>query len=193
MRRTIVALGMFIALGFGATVEAKERLEEMAKVRPVDKKVQVYLAEGLGDVAIRVENLDGQRVFSTRMQVNEVTKLPLNLQNLPDGEYLVKIRSANQEIVERVELGKRPMNNFSFLSAKAVLETPFALVLDMVVENEEPLKVTVKDFEGREFDSEFVTRAGRFQKRVVTANQAKATDFYFEIKDSNGNVKNIYY
>ncbi|EIM73806.1 hypothetical protein A3SI_17222 [Nitritalea halalkaliphila LW7] len=165
---------MFIALGFGATVEAKERLEEMAKVRPVNKKVQVYLAEGLGDVAIRVENLEGQRVFSTRMKVDEVTKLPLNLENLPDGEYLVKIRSANQEIVERVELGQRQMRNFTFLTAKAVLESPFSLVLDMVVEDEEPLKVTVRDFEGREVDSEFVSRPGRFQKRVITANQAKA-------------------
>ncbi|MBN7813462.1 T9SS type A sorting domain-containing protein [Algoriphagus sp. H41] len=109
--KSLFTVALASALSFGAfTANASEDLRELSAVNTNYKKVNITLKEGVGNAKISILTTDGKYLSSRKVNVrNENLLVPYDLENLPAGEYQVKIVTNDEAVTYTVETKNQPI------------------------------------------------------------------------------------
>ncbi|MEN2284400.1 hypothetical protein AAGF08_19805, partial [Algoriphagus sp. SE2] len=90
--KTLFTLAMASALSFSALANADDDLKALSDVNSNFKKINVLLKEGVGDAKIVLLNENGKQLHRRKVHVKgDDLMIPYNLEDMPCGEYQVKI------------------------------------------------------------------------------------------------------
>ncbi|EAZ83198.1 T9SS type A sorting domain-containing protein [Algoriphagus machipongonensis] len=194
--KSLFTLALAGALSFSAiAANASEDLKELSTVNSKYQKVNVTLKEGLGSAKISILSKDGKSLSSRKVIVkNENLMVPYDLENLPTGEYLVKIVSDDEEVTYTVETEKAPIasDDLPLMAYGSVLDNQ-SVRLAVVGLLEPGVEVKVFNSEsGKMIYEEQINQEEGFTKNF-TFKGVDTDDIYMEVTDVKGRVKTLFF
>lgn len=193
--KTLFTLAMAGALSFSALANADEDLKALSDVNSNFKKINVLLKEGVGDAKIVLLNEDGKKLHQRKVHVKgDDLMVPYNLDDLPCGEYQIRISTEDEEVVYTVETKERPIPASEYpLMAYGKLIDDNTVNLAVIGLFEPGVDVKVKTEKGgRIIHEEFIDQPEGF-KKDFTFEGIDPEDIYLEITDALGRSRIIHF
>ncbi|MBN3518903.1 hypothetical protein JYB62_02725 [Algoriphagus lutimaris] len=193
--KTLFTLAMAGALSFSALANADDDLRELSDVNSKFKKINVLLKEGVGDAKIAIIDMNGHKLHQRKVHVkNDDLMVPYNLDELPCGEYQVRISTDDEEVVYTVETKERPIPTEELpLMAYGKLLDDDTINLAVIGLTEPGVEVKVKtEKEGSVIFEEYIDQAEGF-KKDFTFNGIDPKDIYLELTDALGRTRIIHF
>jgi hypothetical protein len=193
--KTLFTLAMAGALSFSALANADEDLKALSDVNSKFKKINVLLKEGVGDAKIVLLNEDGKKLHQRKVHVKgDDLMVPYNLDDLPCGEYQIRISTEDEEVVYTVETKERPIPASEYpLMAYGKLINDNTVNLAVIGLFEPGVDVKVKTEKGgRIIHEEFIDQPEGF-KKDFTFEGIDPEDIYLEITDALGRSRIIHF
>lgn len=194
--KTLLTVALASALSFSSLVaNASEDLKALSTVNSNYKKINVTLTEGLGKATISILDSDGKSLSSRNVRVKgEDLMVPYDLQNLPAGEYQVKISTNEEEVTYKVETTDIPMPASAMpLMASGKLIDNNTVNLSVIGLNEPGVDVEViSSVSGDVIYSEHIDQKEGFRKDY-SFSKVNAKDIHLKATDSQGRSKTLYF
>ncbi len=194
--KTLLTVALASALSFSSFIaNASEDLKALSTVNSNFKKISVTLNEGVGKAKISILTPDGKSLSSRKVNVkNENLMLPYDMNNMPAGEYLVKIVTDQEEVTYTVKTTEKP------LPASALPLVAFGKLVDnntvtlTVVGLQKPgIDVKIYSVESGEIlFNDHIVQAEGF-KKDYTFSKVKASDIYMKVIDTQGRSKTLFF
>lgn len=193
--KTLLTLALAASLGVASYANtSNENISEMSSVRAKDKKIAVNLAEGMGKVKVSVLDGKGKHLHHVNLNIKNSTKLPIDLSEMPSGEYFVVIENGpknpvQEKIVYSVETTDAPAAYPLMAYGKVIDSDSFRL---SVIGLDEPgVNVEVLDSRGRTIFEESITQPEAFTK-VYHLKNLTVGEVSLRVTDAKGRTKNLY-
>jgi hypothetical protein len=194
--KTLFTFALAGALSFSSlAASAAEDLMALSNVKANFKKVNVLLKGGVGDAKVSLYDMSGKKLHQKKVNVGEGDIiLPYNLNDLPCGDYQVKITTAEEEVVYTVATFDKPQpaEEFPLMAyGKIVDESTLSLV---VIGLDEPgVLVEIRSQEtNKSIHREEIAEPEGFRKNYKLKG-VSPEDVYLYLKDSKGRSKSIYF
>lgn len=194
--KTLLTVALASALSFSSFIaNASEDLKALSTVNSNFKKISVTLNEGVGKAKISILTPDGKSLSSRKVNVkNENLMLPYDMNNMPAGEYLVRIVTDQEEVTYTVKTTEKP------LPASALPLVAFGKLVDnntvtlTVVGLQKPgIDVKIYSVESGEIlFNDHIVQAEGF-KKDYTFSKLKASDIYMKVIDTQGRSKTLFF
>lgn len=194
--KTLFTVALAGALSFGSFVaNASEDLRALSAVNSNFKKINVTLNEGVGNAKITILTPAGKSLNSRTIRVkNENIMIPYDMNNLPAGEYQVKIATEDEEVIYKVETKERPIASADLplmAYGKALDENTLKLTVVGLLEPGVEVKV-FSSGSGKLIYQEEIDQPEGFSKNY-SFDGAKSSDVYMEVKDVKGRSKTLFF
>ncbi|MBB6328025.1 hypothetical protein FHS59_003668 [Algoriphagus iocasae] len=193
--KTLFTLALAGALSFSALASADEDLRALSDVNSNYKKINVLLREGVGDAKIVLLNEDGHKLHQRKVHVKgDDIMVPYNLDDLPCGEYQIRISTEDEEVVYTVETKEKPIAASDMpLMAYGKLLDDNTINLTVIGLLEPGVDVKVKTEKGgRVVHEEFIDQPEGF-KKAFSFNGIDPEDIYLELTDAIGRTRIIHF
>ncbi|TDQ19167.1 hypothetical protein DFQ04_0984 [Algoriphagus boseongensis] len=184
------ALSISSLAAFGA-----DDLRANSDVKANFKKVNVLLKEGVGDAKVAIYDPNGKRLHQQKVHVEgQDVIIPYNLTELPCGEYRVEILTDEEKVEYTVATFEKPAQPIQApLVAYGKQISPNTVNLTVIGLEEPGVEVTIKYANSNKIiTSEEINQPEGFQKNYQLKG-VSPEDVYFELKDSKGRVKTIFF
>ncbi len=194
--KTLFTFALAGALSLSSlAASAADDLLALSSAQAKFKKINVLLKEGVGEAKVAIYDPSGKKLHQRKIKVNhEQLILPYNLDDLPVGEYRVKISTEAENVEYKVT---------TFDPAPAPEALPlvaFGKALD-----EETVRITVigltepgvnieirDEVSNKLIFSESIDQEEGFRKNYALRG-VEAKDIYVKVTDSKGRIKNLYF
>jgi hypothetical protein len=192
--KTLLTLALAATLGVSSYANASNE-KALAEVRAKDNKVSVTLREGAGKVRLAILDTDGKKLHQQTLHVKNDLRVPYDLSELPEGEYMVMIESnVNQPFSEKevftVETKSAPKALPLMAYGKIIDDESIKLT---VIGLEEPgVKVQITDSNGNSLYVDKIDEPEAFT-RVYNFKNIDLKDVFVKVTDKKGRVKNLYF
>ncbi|MDR7130640.1 uncharacterized protein (DUF2141 family) [Algoriphagus sp. 4150] len=194
--KTLFTVALAGALSLSSLVaNASEDLRALSTVNSTHKKVNVMLNEGVGNAKISILDQDGKVLSNRKVRVkDENLMVPYNMDNLPAGEYQVKIVTDLEEVTYKVTTSDAPIPAAALpLMAYGKTVNENTVGLTVVGLTEPGVKVEAYSAKsGKVIYSEYVDQAEGF-KKDYSFNNMKSNDIYLKVIDSQGRSKTLFF
>lgn len=193
--KTLFTLAMASALSFSALANADDDLRALSDVNSNFKKINVLLKEGVGNARIAILDMEGHKLHQRKVHVkNDDLMVPYNLDDLPCGEYQVRISTDEEEVVYTVETKEKPVSIKDLpLMAYGKLIDDKTVSLAVIGLTEPGVEVKVKTEKGgRVLFEEYIDQPEGFKKNY-SFNGIDAEEIYMELTDSFGRSRVIHF
>lgn len=193
--KTLFTLAMAGALSFSALASADDDLKALSDVNSNFKKINVLLKEGVGDAKIVLLDEDGHKLHQRKVHVKgDDLMVPYNLDDMPCGEYQIKISTDEEEVIYTVETKERPITASELpLMAYGKLIDDNTINLAVIGLFEPGVDVKIKTEKGgRVIHEEFIDQPEGF-KKDFSFNGINPEEIYFEITDAIGRTRIIHF
>ncbi|NVJ87300.1 MAG: hypothetical protein HWE15_13400 [Algoriphagus sp.] len=174
---------------------SNEDLLDNTDARAKFKKVNVLLKEGIGKTKVAILNEDGKILHQRKVKVgDEKVLIPYDLNNMPCGEYQVKISTEEDEVIYTVEtFDKRlEMDEYPLMAYGKIVDDETVNIA--VIGLSEPgvdIKVRYAD-SNKLIHAETINHPDGFRKDFKLKG-VSPDEVYFEITDNLGRTKNLYF
>ncbi|WP_296700841.1 hypothetical protein [Algoriphagus sp.] len=193
--KTLFTLAMASVLSFSALANADDDLMALSDVNSNFKKINVLLKEGVGNAKIVILDEDGKKLHQRKVHVKgDDLMVPYNLDDLPCGEYQVKISTEDEEVVYTVETKERPIAPADLpLMAYGKLIDDNSINLTVIGLLEPGVDVKVKTEKGgRVIHEEFIDQPEGF-KKDFSFKGINPEEVYLELTDAIGRTRIIHF
>ncbi len=192
MKKYITAFALVASLGFASfSFAANENLAALSEVKSANNKVKVTLKEGLGKVKVAILDTKGKMLHRQTIHVKNGVILPIDLSNLPVGEYHVMIENTKDgdRTFTTVET-TTPKSAYPLMAyRKQIDDNSFKLT---VIGLDQPgVKVDILDRQGKKIYAESINESGAFTK-VYHLSNLKNEDVFIKVVDSQGRSKTLF-
>ena len=194
--KTLLTVALASALSFSSLVaNASEDLKASSTVNSNYKKINVTLNEGLGKATISILDSNGKSLSSRKVRVKgEDLMVPYDLNNLPAGEYQVKIVTNEEEVTYTVETTEKPtpISSMPLMASGKLIDTN-TVNLSVIGLNEPGVDVEVVSNEsGEVIYQEHIAQEEGF-KKDYSFSKINAKDIHLKVTDSQGRSKTLYF
>lgn len=190
---SLVAAGLLASTSIANA--SNEDLKELANVVAKDQKVSLHLDEKSGPVKVALLDQNGKVLSKTKVRDYEKSViLPYNLENLPEGNYSLKVSSEDEEMVydfvsKKSEL--QPVAPSMMAYGKEIGKN--ALRVTVIGLDSPGVEVTIREkFSNKLLHSETVSQAQGFTK-VYKFENIDTSDIMVEVKNNKGTMKSLYF
>jgi len=189
---TFALAGLLATSSFAAN--ENEDLMALSSVNARFQKVNVLLRDGIGKAKIAIMDENGKMLHQRKVKVEKDVMVPYNLDHLPVGEYQVLISTDDEEVVYTVETSERAPEAVSLpLMAYGKLIDDNTVNLAVIGLTEPGVDVKIKmERGGKILFEERIEQAEGFRKNYIL-NGVDPSEVYFELKDSKGRTRSIYF
>ncbi|MEN2284118.1 hypothetical protein AAGF08_18385, partial [Algoriphagus sp. SE2] len=194
--KTLFTIAMASALSFSALASnSNEDLRDLSTVNSKFKKINVTLKEGVGNAKITIMNEDGKNLNQRKVHVkNESLVVPYDMNNLPVGEYQVKIVTEEEEVVYTVETSNQPIpvEDLPLMAyGKVVDENTVNLAVIGLSEPGVEVKI-YSSTSGKVIFEENIDQAKGF-KKDYSFKGMDSEDIYMQVSDKLGRTRTIFF
>ncbi|WP_296700844.1 T9SS type A sorting domain-containing protein [Algoriphagus sp.] len=192
--KTLLALAIASTISFSA-LAADEDLRELSGVSSSFQKINVTLKSEVGNAKISILDQNGKNLSNRKVHMkNTDVVVPFNLSGLPEGEYLVKIATEEEEVIYSVETNERPIpvEDLPLMAyGKAIDENTVNLA---VIGLTQPgVKVEIHSSEsGKLIYEEYIDQPDAF-KKDFSLKGVNCEDIYMELTDSIGRKRVLFF
>lgn len=194
--KTLFTLALAGALSFSSlAASAADDLMALSNVKANFKKVNVLLKGGVGEAKVSLYDMSGRKLHQKKVNVGEGDMiLPYNLNDLPCGDYKVRISTDEEEVTYTVATFEKPV------PAEELPLVAYGKVLDddtlslIVVGLDEPgVQVEIRSHEtNKSIHQEEINQPEGFRKNYKLKG-VSPEDVYIYLKGSNGRTKSIFF
>lgn len=194
--KTLFSLSLAATLFLSSIASyASEDLKALSTVNSTFKKVRVTLKEGVGTAKISILNQDGKSLNKRKVNVkDESVVIPYDLNDLPAGEYQVRIETDLEEVTYTVNTTNKPVdvNSLPLMAyGKTIDENTVNLLV--VGLNEPGVQVQIISIRNDEvIFEEHIDQLDGF-KKDYSFNGVKSDEIYFKLEDSTGRSKTLFF
>lgn len=194
--KTLFAVALATSLSFSAFAsDAREDLRTLSTVKTNYKMINVTLKEGVGNAKIEILDEEGHKLSQRNVTVkDESLMVPYNLEQLPDGEYRVKIVTDMEEVTYSVYTVGKPLPVDRLpLSAygKAIDKNTMRLTVIGLLEPGVNVQVFTSNT-GALIYEEDISQAEGFTKNFKFEGM-NLDDIYMIVKDAKGRSKKLFF
>lgn len=194
--KTLFTLALASTLSLSTlAANASEDLKALSSVNSNHKKISVTLTEGLGNAKISIMDMDGKNLSSRNVRVkNEDLIVPYDLEDLPAGEYQVKIVTDTEEVIYTVETTEQPIAASDLplmASGKVVDENTVNLSVFGLAEPGVDVAVHSVKTDDLLY-SDHIDQAEGFKKNY-SFSKLNAGDIYLKVTDAQGRSKTLFF
>ncbi|MFC5623378.1 hypothetical protein [Algoriphagus winogradskyi] len=194
--KTLFTVALASTLSFGSFVaNASEDLRALSAVNSNYKKINVTLNEGVGKAKITILSTDGKVLNNRNVRVKgENLMVPYNMENMPAGDYQVKIVTEEEEVTYTVETFEKPTPDSALpLMASGKLIDNNTVSLSVFGLNEPGVEVEIISSEsGKVIYTEQISQEEGF-KKDYSFSKFNAKDVHVRVTDSKGRSKTLYF
>jgi hypothetical protein len=189
---TFALAGLLATSSFAA--HENEDLMALSSVSSNYQKVNVHLKDGVGKAKISIMDKNGKLLHQRKVKVQENLLVPYNLNNLPAGEYKVRISTEDDEVVYTVETTERAPEKISYpLMAYGKLVNDDTINLAVIGLSEPGVDVAIRmEKGGKIIHQEKIDQAEGFRKDFILKG-VSPSEVYFELKDAQGRTRVIHF
>lgn len=190
--KTLLATAICALLSVGIAQASEDELKALTSITSQDQRVKVSLREGTGKVSISILDSNGRYLYQKRVKADTDVKLPFNLSQLPEGEYQIKIRRADnpEEKLIHTIINKAPAPLTNPLVAFGKIEDNNSIRLTVVGLDEPGVTVRIDDAFGRKIHQEFVEHPEAFS-RIYHLRNVETSGLTISLRDTTGRSKTI--
>ncbi|WP_296700843.1 DUF3244 domain-containing protein [Algoriphagus sp.] len=194
--KTLFTIAMASALSFSALASnANEDLKDLSTVNSNFKKINVTLKEGVGNAKITIMNEDGKNLNQRKVHVkDESIVVPYDLNNLPVGEYQVKIVTDEEEVIYTVNTSNKPIptEDLPLMAYGKVLDKN-TVKLSVIGLTEPGVEVKIlSSASGKVIYSENIDQPEGFMKDYSFKGM-NSEDIYIQVTDNLGRTRTIFF
>lgn len=194
--KTLLTVALASALSFSSFIaNASEDLKALSTVNSNYKKISVTLNEGVGKAKISILTPEGKSLSSRKVNVkNEMVMLPYDMNNMPAGEYLVKIVTDEEEVTYTVETNEKPIP-FEALPLAAYGKVIDGNTVNLTVLGIQEPGIDVKIYavdSGEILYKDHIDQAEGF-KRDYSFKNMNASEVYMKVFDKQGRSKTLFF
>ncbi|MDF2159272.1 hypothetical protein [Algoriphagus sp. CAU 1675] len=189
---TFALAGLLASSSFAAN--DNDDLMALSDVGTKFKKVNVLLKDGVGKAKVAIMDQDGKMLHQRKVKVEDQDLvIPYDLNELPCGEYKVKITTEEEEVLYTVETFERaPAKEEMPLVAYGKKLDDETVHLAVVGLMEPGVEVKIRyEANGNLIHSEEIDQPEGFKKDYKLKG-VSPEDVYFELKDSLGRTRVIH-
>jgi len=92
-------------------ISPNDQLAAHTRIGARHQKISITLLKGIGKVKIAILDEKGMNLYTDYIKINENVVYPINMENLPSGNYLVKISNKEGDIEKWVSLSHKAKEN----------------------------------------------------------------------------------
>ncbi|MCE7055541.1 hypothetical protein LZF95_12710 [Algoriphagus sp. AGSA1] len=193
--KTLLTVALASVFTFSSFIaSASEDLRSLSTVNAKDKKINVTLNEGVGTAKISILSPEGKLLSNRKVRVkNENLLVPYNMENMPAGEYQVKIITDQEEVIYKVATTAKPEAAALPLMAygKTIDENTVRLTVVGLLEPGVEVEVYSND-SGKVIHSEHIDQNEGFIKDFSFTN-FETKDIHLKVTDLKGKSKTLYF
>lgn len=192
--KTLFTLAMASALSFSA-LAANEDLKELSTVNSNYKKINVTLKGGVGDAKISIIDQNGKNLNNRKVHVkDESVVVPYDMNNLPAGEYQVRITTEDEEVSYTVATMEKPIPVADLpLMAYGKAKDKNTINLSVIGLLEPGVEVKIISSEsGKVIFEEKIDQPDAF-KKDYKLKSLSTEDVYVELTDALGRTKTLFF
>lgn len=194
--KTLLTVALASALSLSSLVaNASEDLRALSTVNSNYKKISVTLNEGVGSAKISILDQDGKVLSNRKVRVkDENLMVPYNMDNLPAGEYQVKIVTDTEEVTYTIATTEKPIPSADLpLMAYGKTLDENTVSVTVVGLMEPGVDVEIYSAEsGKKIYSEYIYQKEGF-KKDYSFNNFNSKDIYLKVIDYQGRSKTLYF
>jgi hypothetical protein len=188
--KTLLILSLALCLSMTGFADPTNELAMLSSVSLKDQKARITLLEGINRVKVYVKDENGRTLYCASQRVNKSLVMPISLESLPVGKYIIRIETKDSNIDYMVETTAKKAVQPAFKATVKAIDNRYVRVSLYEMQDIGTLKVKVYDTNHRLLYQEKV-EGGPFARRYEFKN-ASTKGIYFTISDSKGNYE-IYY
>ena len=194
--KTLFTFALAGALSISSlAANAADDLMALSNVKANFKKVNVLLKGGVGEAKVSILDENGKRLHQRKVKVGDGDMvIPYNLNNLPCGEYQVKIATEEEEVVYTVATFEHPIpaEELPLMAYGKVIDDE-TVNLAVIGLNEPGVEVEIRYEETNKliYSDEVATPEG-FRKNYKLKG-VLPEDIYIHVKDKNGRSKTLHF
>lgn len=159
------------------------------------KKVNILLNEGVGKAKVAILDDEGKVLHQRKVNVgDEKVIVPYDLNNMPCGEYQVKITTEDEEVIYKVEtFDRKPEIGELPLMAYGKIVDDETVNIAVIGLTEPGVEVTVRYADSNKIiHTETVDHPDGFRKDYKLKG-VNPEDVYFQLTDNLGRTKTLYF
>jgi len=188
--KTLLTFALAMSMFLTGYAEPTNELSALSSVTFNAQNAKVTLLEGIGRVKITLKNAKGSTLYTTSHRVRSNVVLPLNLESLPAGKYIVRIQTKDSQIDYDIETVVKKVNEIGFKANVKALDDKFVKVSVYEMLEEDGVTVKIYDNNHRLVFKEIV-EGGPFARKYEF-KYLKTKGLYFTISDKNGNFQTYF-
>jgi len=173
---------------------ANENLMALSSVNANFKHINVTLKDGVGKAKIAILNEDGKILHQRSLNVKKDLMIPYNLDQMPCGEYQVKISTDDDELTYTVETFEKETMPIEYPLMAYGRQIDYDTINLTVVGLDDPgVDVKIRMENGHAIIyQELVTQPEGFIK-AYKLKGISPQDVYFEVKDVLGRTRILHF
>jgi len=189
---TFALAGLLATSSFAAN--ENEDLMALSKVNATFKHINVTLKDGVGKAKIAILNENGKILHQRSIKVTEDLMIPYNLDQMPCGEYQVKISTVEDEVIYTVKTFEKETMPVEYPLMAYAKQIDYETINLAVVGLENPgVDVKIRMESGhRIIYQESITQPEGFKKDYKLKG-VSPKDVYFEVQDALGRTRILHF
>jgi len=96
--KTLFIFALAISMSLTGFADPTNELAALSSMSFTEQKVKLTLLEGMKWARISVKDAKGKTLYNTSVKVTRKTVVPINLEALPLGKYVIRIQTKNSSI-----------------------------------------------------------------------------------------------
>ncbi|SEF67574.1 hypothetical protein [Algoriphagus boritolerans] len=194
--KTLFTFALAGALSFSSlAANVADDLMALSNVKANFKKVNILLKGGVGEAKVSLFDQSGKKLHQRKVNVrNGDMIIPYNLNDMPCGEYKIKIATEEEEVVYTVATFEKPTPISELpLMAYGKMVDEHTVNLAVIGLSEPGVEVEIRH-EGTKklIHQEEITTPEGFRKNYKLQG-VSPEDVYIYVKDANGRSKTLYF
>lgn len=194
--KTLFTFALAGALSFSSlAANAADDLMALSNVKANFKKVNVLLKGGVGEAKVSIFNEAGKKLHQKKVNVGQGDLvIPYNLNDLPCGEYQIKIATDEEEVVYTVATFEKPAPVAELpLMAYGKMIDDQTVNLVVIGLDEPGVHVEIRSQEtNKPIHQEEISQPEGFEKNYKLKG-VSPEDVYIYLKDTKGRSKTLYF
>lgn len=194
--KTLFTFALAGALSFSSlAANAADDLMALSDVKAKFKKVNVLLKGGVGEAKVALYDKTGRKLHQRKVSVGEMDMiLPYNLNDLPTGEFKVKITTDEDQVVYKVETFEQPIPASELpLAAFGKIVDDQTINIAVVGLDEPGVDVEIRSTESNKLIHEEVIGVTDGFRKNYKLKGLSPEDVYIQVTDSKGRSKTLYF
>ena len=194
--KTLFTFALAGALSFSSlAANAADDLMALSDVKAKFKKVNVLLRGGVGEAKVALYDETGRKLHQRKVSVGEMDMiLPYNLNELPTGEFQVKITTDEDQVDYKVETFEQPIPTSELpLAAFGRIVDDQTINIAVVGLDEPGVDVEIRSTESNKLIHEEVIGVSEGFRKNYKLKGLSPEDVYIQVTDSKGRSKTLYF